>query len=133
MPELIAGIIAYNEEHLLPQCLDSIKDKVDRIVLVEGRIAAFPGDEIHSQDRTLEIAREYDCEIVTTDRAWADEAEMRSQYLVGNEGDWYIFIDADEACMTALPRVKDFPDNVHAGIHTLGTRVQAHGHGALCQ
>lgn len=127
MPELIAGIIAYNEERLLPQCLDSIRGKVDRIILVEGRIATFPGDEFRSQDRTLEIAREYDCEIITTDRPWADEAEMRSQYLVGENDDWYILIDADEVCMTPLPKIKDIPDNVHA--FSVLVRMISDGHG----
>jgi glycosyltransferase involved in cell wall biosynthesis len=106
MPELIAGIIAYNEEQLLPACLESIKGKVDRIVLVEGRIDTFPGDDFTSQDKTIEIAKDYGCEVIEpSGKAWTGEAEMRSQYLVGNDDDWYIFIDADEVCMTLLPKI----------------------------
>ena len=68
----------------MPQCLDSIVGKVDRIIVVEGRIAAFPGGSPTSTDNTLEIARDYGCEIVTNVLPWRNEAEMRSQYLTGN-------------------------------------------------
>lgn len=127
MGELIAGIIAYNEEQLLPQCLESIKGKVDRIILVEGRIAAFPGDSIHSSDRTLEIACDYGCEIITQETPWADEATIRNQYLVGKPGDWYVIIDADEKCMTGLPSVADFPIGIDAyavNVIMIGAPVQ---------
>lgn len=119
MAELIAGIIAYNEEELLPRCLESIKGKVDRIILVEGRIDAFPGDAVRSSDKTLQIANDYGCEIVTNQIPWANEAFMRSQYLLGNPDDWYITIDADEKCMTPLPSIADFP----AGVDALAIKV----------
>jgi glycosyltransferase involved in cell wall biosynthesis len=114
MTKLIAGIIAYNEEYLLPCCLDSIVDKVDNIVLVDGRIDAFPGDGYKSTDNTVAIARDYGCRVIEPTRAWRDEQEMRSQYLVGDDGDWYVFIDADERCMTPLPCPEDFPEAVDA-------------------
>ncbi len=114
MPKLIACIIAYNEQELLPQCLDSIVGKVDKIVLVDGRIAAFPGIGASSTDNTIEIARSYGAQVITTDTPYPCEAAMRSQYLVGDPGDWYLLIDADEKCMTALPSVADLPDGVNA-------------------
>ena len=114
MAELIAGIIAYNEEQLLPRCLDSLVGKVDRIILVEGRIATYPGDGVRSTDNTLEIAASYGCEIITHDEPYPDEATMRSQYHVGKYDDWYVLIDADEKCMTPLPKIGDFPANARA-------------------
>jgi hypothetical protein len=114
MPELIACIIAYNEEQLLPQCLTSIVNKVDRIILVEGRIATFPGNEVKSTDRTIEIACDYGCEVIMQSKPYINEAAMRSQYLVGNPGDWYLMIDADEKCMTDLPNIGDFPTGINA-------------------
>lgn len=114
MPEIIGACIAYNEEKLLPQCLASLKGKVDRMIVVEGRIAAFPGDGTRSTDRTLEIAADYDCEIITQEEPLPDEATMRNQYLLGNPGDWYVFIDCDEKCMTPLPGIADFPTGVDA-------------------
>lgn len=127
MTKLIAGIIAYNEEELLFDCLDSIVDKVDEIVLVDGRIAAFPGEGYKSTDRTVMIAESYGCTVIKPTRAWKDEAEMRSQYLIGEDGDWYVFIDADEVCMTPLPSVDDFPESVDA--FKIIVRMIADGHG----
>lgn len=114
MPKLIACIIAYNEQELLPQCLESIVGKVDEIIVVEGRIATFPGKQVRSSDQTIKIAESYGATIITSLEAWPDEPTMRSQYLIGSEGDWYIHIDADEKCMTPLPGVDDFPDGIDA-------------------
>ena len=111
MPELIACIIAYNEEKMLPGCLDSLVGKVDRIVLVEGRIAAYPGEGVHSTDRTVEIAERYGCEIITQETPYENEAAMRQNYLVGKDGDWYVLIDTDERVMTPLPAVSAFPSD----------------------
>lgn len=114
MTNLIACIIAYNEEKLLPGCLASVIGKVDRVVVVEGRIDAFPGHGFRSIDATVNIARKCGATVILPKRAWNNEAEMRSQFLVGNEDDWYIVIDADERCMTPLPDIDDLPDNIHA-------------------
>ncbi len=114
MSKLIACIIAYNEQDLLPQCLESIKGKVDEIVLVDGRIAAFPGIGVDSTDNTTAIARSYGVQVITSATPYPCEAAMRSQYLIGEEGDWYLLIDADEKCMTALPGVTDLPDGIDA-------------------
>jgi hypothetical protein len=89
-------------------------DKVDEIVLVDGRIDAFPGEGYKSTDRTVMIAESYGCTVIKPSRAWKNEAEMRSQYLVGNDGDWYVLIDADERCVTELPDIADFPTGVNA-------------------
>ena len=114
MPQWIACIIAYNEEQLLPMCLDSIRDKVDRIALVEGKLATFPGDNLRSTDRTIEIARNYGCEIITQDTPYVTEIAMRNNYLIGKPGDWYIHIDADEKLMTPLPDIDTLPDGIDA-------------------
>lgn len=114
MPKFIACMIAYNEEKLLPQCLDSIVDKVDEIVVVEGRIKEFPGKGARSTDRTIEIVKDYGATVITQPTPWIDEPTMRNKYLVGKEGDWYLFIDADEKCMTGLPDIADFPAGIIA-------------------
>jgi len=114
MARLIAGIITYNEEQLLAQCLESIVNKVDEIVLVDGRIAPFPGIGASSTDNTVAIARDYGAEVITSDTPYPCEADMRSKYLVGEDGDWYLLIDADEKCMTALPNIADLPSGIDA-------------------
>jgi glycosyltransferase involved in cell wall biosynthesis len=114
MSEVIGCVIAYNEEMLLAQCLESIVDKVDRLIVVEGRIEHFPGDSHTSDDNTIAIAEDYGATVVTNNKAWSDEATMRNQYLLGQEDDWYICIDADEKCMTPLPAIKQFPKDAYA-------------------
>src|SRR3972149_1788831 len=104
MAMLKACVMAYKLEQLLPGCLASMQDKVDRISLVDGRIAHFPGDSSYSTDDTALIARSFGAEVIRSETAWPDEITMRSQYLLGNEGDWYLMIDADEVLMTTLPK-----------------------------
>ena len=107
---MIACIIAYNEEGLLPGCLASVKPYVDEIVLVEGRIAEMPGEGARSTDKTLAFARAFCTQVVTQVAPWPDEQTMRNQYLVGRDGDWYFVIDADEMLLTPLPRPDQLPD-----------------------
>jgi len=127
MSELIACIIAYNEARLLPGCLESIRHKVDKIVVVEGRIETFPGKWAYSTDNTVGIAKEAGAQVITSPTPWADEATMRNQFLVGNEGDWYIIIDADERCMTQLPNIHSLPANIHA--YSIMVKMIGDGHG----
>lgn len=114
MSELIACLIAYNEADLLPGCLDSLVGKADRIILVDGRIATFPGDGVGSDDSTVDIAKSYGIEVIQSDKAWPDEITMRNQYLKGKDGDWYFMIDADETLLTPLPYPDDLPANAMA-------------------
>jgi hypothetical protein len=113
MAKLIAVLITYNEEALLPDCLESIYGKADEIVMVEGRIADFPGDNIHSADNTIAIAESYGATVIQNNRAWHNECEMRSAYLVGNAGDVYFHIDADERLMTPLPCPEQLPGDAY--------------------
>jgi hypothetical protein len=107
---IIAAIIAFNEEQLLPGCLESVQDQVDRMVVVDGAYARFPHEAPWSTDATREIAWCYGAEWVPvprgTDgqpRAWHTQMEKRTAYLVGEEGDWYLHIDADERLVGTLP------------------------------
>lgn len=109
MSNLIGCMIVYNESQLLPMCLESITGKVDRLVIVDGRIATYPGDGIHSDDGTLDIIRDSGAELITGDSAWEDEIQMRNQYLVGEDDDWYFVIDSDEELITPLPYPDDLP------------------------
>lgn len=96
--DLVALICAYNEEDMMPDCLASLKGKVDRIVLADGRYKAFPGEGGPSTDRTLEIAADYDCDIIPSlDEGWENEHEKRTALVrSGRMGDEYLVIDADE-------------------------------------
>lgn len=111
---IIACIIAFDEEVLLPGCLASIEGKVDRTVVVDGAYARFPHEVPWSSDATREIAWCYGAEVIPcpqgTDgqpRAWETQVEKRTAYLAGEEGDWYFHIDADERLVGELPEMED--------------------------
>lgn len=107
---LIGCVIAYNEERLLPGCLESLRSHVDELVVVEGRIDEMPGVGAHSIDATAFIARRYGATVIQAGKPWPDEQTMRSQYLRGKDGDWYFVMDADEVLITPLPRPESLPD-----------------------
>jgi len=98
---------------MLPGCLESLEGQVDRVVVVDGAYADFPHDRPYSTDETREIARCYGAEWIGCPRvggafrAWRDEVEKRNAYLVGEEGDWYFQIDADERLVGRIAERRD--------------------------
>ncbi|NOZ06608.1 MAG: glycosyltransferase [Chloroflexi bacterium] len=84
-PTLSACMIVKNEEKFLAQCLDSIKDAVDEIIIVDTG----------STDRTVEIARRYTDKVYFY--AWNNSfSEARNVSLGYATGEWILQIDADE-------------------------------------
>ena len=84
-PTLSACLIVKNEEKLLPRCLDSIRDLVDEIIVVDTG----------SEDNTPEIARQYSCTIHHF--PWqGDFSSARNASLQRATQDWILVIDADE-------------------------------------
>ncbi|NEO87390.1 MAG: tetratricopeptide repeat protein [Spirulina sp. SIO3F2] len=78
-------MIVKDEELLLPQCLDSAKDVVDEIVIVDTG----------SSDRTVEIAEAAGA--VVGHFEWCDDfAAARNAALEKVTGDWVLILDADE-------------------------------------
>ena len=85
MPTLSCCMIVKNEEEFLAQCLDSIKNVVDEIIIVDTG----------STDNTVEIAKRY------TDKVYFHEwqnsfSEARNYSLQFATCDWILQIDADE-------------------------------------
>ncbi|MBI4776560.1 MAG: tetratricopeptide repeat protein [Deltaproteobacteria bacterium] len=83
--KISACMMVKNEEEMLPRALESIKDEVDEIVVVDTG----------STDRTVEIARQY------TDRIyyheWFDDfSGMRNITLSYVTGDFILILDADD-------------------------------------
>lgn len=84
-PSVSACMIVKNEEKLLPQCLDSIKDVVDEIIIVDTG----------STDRTVEIAKSYGAKVYH--HLWQGSfSEARNYSLKYATCDWILQIDADE-------------------------------------
>lgn len=82
---LSVSMIVKNEEKFLAQCLASIKDVADEIVVVDTG----------STDRTVEIAESFGAKIDHFD--WTgDFSEARNVSLDLCTGDWVLALDADE-------------------------------------
>lgn len=84
-PSISACMIVKNEEKLLPQCLKSIKDYVDEIVIVDTG----------STDNTVSIAESFGARIYH--HPWEyNFSKHRNQSFSYARGDWILVIDADE-------------------------------------
>ena len=91
-------MIVRNEERFLEGCLESIKDIVDEIIVVDTG----------SEDRTKEIALEYNAKVF--DFPWkGDFAAARNEALNRCAGEWILYIDADER---VRPADKSYVDNI---------------------
>ena len=78
-------MIVKNEEKYLADCLASVKDVVNEIVIVDTG----------STDRTIEIAKEYDAKIFNFN--WVNDFSAARNYALDNStGDWILYLDADE-------------------------------------
>jgi len=78
-------LIVKNEERFLAQCLKSVKDVAQQIVVVDTG----------STDRTVEIAKEFGAEVHSF--TWCDDfSAARNAALEHATGDWVLALDADE-------------------------------------
>lgn len=84
-PTISACMIVKNEEELLPECLESIRDWVDEIVIVDTG----------STDKTIEIAKSYGAKIYH--QKWESNFSKHRNYSIDEAtSDWIFIIDADE-------------------------------------
>ena len=78
-------MIVKNEEKLLPRCLESVKDYVDEIIIVDTG----------STDKTVEIAKRYNAKIYH--HAWENSfSKARNYSLKYATCEWILILDADE-------------------------------------
>lgn len=85
MAKLTLSMIVKNEEANLRGCLESVKDTVDEIVIVDTG----------STDKTLKIAEEFGAKIFHF--AWINDfSAARNFALKQSTGDWILYLDADE-------------------------------------
>jgi GT2 family glycosyltransferase/Tfp pilus assembly protein PilF len=78
-------MIVRNEEHHLPDCLRSVEDLFDEIVVADTG----------STDRTREIAREFGARVF--DFPWPDSfGAARNESLRHASGKWILWLDADD-------------------------------------
>lgn len=89
-------MIVKNEEEFLPDCLDSIRDWVDEIIVVDTG----------STDRTVEIAQSYRARVFH--QTWEGDFSKHRNYSIEQATcDWVFIIDADERiCQEDIPLIK---------------------------
>ena len=93
---LTVCLIVKNEGHCLGECLNSIKDWAEQIVVVDTG----------STDNTVEVAKQYDAQIEYF--PWKDDfAAARNYSLQFAEGDWILVLDADECIEGDLAILSD--------------------------
>jgi ADP-heptose:LPS heptosyltransferase/glycosyltransferase involved in cell wall biosynthesis len=84
-PRLSVCMIVKNEERFLGQCLASLKDIADELIVIDTG----------STDRTVEIAREHGAQVGHFE-CCNDFAAARNASIAPATGDWILFLDADE-------------------------------------
>ncbi len=83
----------YNEENNLDRCLKSVKDFADEIIVVD----------MHSSDKTVEIAKRYSAKIFQHEYTRFVEP-ARNFALSKASGDWILILDADEELPSSLAK-----------------------------
>lgn len=94
------GVVpVFNDEHLLTMALRSLA-WCDVVWVIDGAYRFFPYDEPYSTDSTLLLVRSFPfVRLIPTEEEWVNEAAKRTAGLVGAEGDWYVYLDADEVLL----------------------------------
>lgn len=111
-PLISLSMIVKNEEIMLTDCLESIKDIVDEIVIVDTG----------STDSTKEIANQYNAHIY--DFQWQNDfASARNKSLSKCTGKWILYLDADERLEEGKNIIREMlenaPDDIGAFICTI--------------
>ena len=93
-------INTYNAERIFDKCLESVK-QADEIVVCD----------MHSTDRTIEIAQKYGCKIVYHDKCPIVEP-ARNFAISQASSDWVLVLDADELVTPQLwEYLRNFANN----------------------
>jgi len=103
---MLIGVCSFfNEVDFLEASLKALKILTHKLVVVDGAYVDFPHKRPYSTDGSLEIAKRYADMVIETKETWQDEIEKRNQYLVGNDGDYYLMVDADEVIEGNIPKL----------------------------
>lgn len=112
-PLLSLSMIVRNEAEHLPSCLESVRDVVDEIIIVDTG----------SEDETCEIARRFGARLFQI--CWTEDfAAARNVALQHCTGEWVLYLDADERLHPASARIlrdflQDVPEEVGGIICTI--------------
>ncbi|WP_120460102.1 tetratricopeptide repeat-containing glycosyltransferase family 2 protein [Paenibacillus aceti] len=89
-----------NEEHNIKDCLNSVAQYADEILVVDNG----------STDKTLDILKDFGCKVIYSDEYYFDRA--RNLYLEQATGEWILAIDADERLTSeGMKQIRKFISN----------------------
>lgn len=88
---LSVALAVYNEEANIVNCLTSVKDIADEIVIVDGG----------STDRTVELVKKFQVTLIQTDNPPMFHIN-KQKAIDASTGDWILQLDADEQVPPAL-------------------------------
>lgn len=91
--KLSVVLATFNEEGNLPDCLDSVKDLADEIIVVDGS----------SSDKTVEIAKKYGAKVLITDNPSNFHINKQKAIDLATK-DWILQLDADERVTPELQK-----------------------------
>lgn len=107
MATLSIVLATFNEEKNLPECLESIKELADEIVLVDGS----------STDNTVAIAKEYGAKVIVTDNPPIFHVNKQKAIDHATK-EWILQLDADERVNRAL--AEEIKEAIHNKSGTFG-------------
>jgi glycosyltransferase involved in cell wall biosynthesis len=93
MTKLSVALATFNEEKNISECLESVKDIADEIVIVDGS----------STDKTVEIAKNFDAKVIVTDNPPIFHINKQKAIDMAT-GDWILQLDADERLTNELKK-----------------------------
>lgn len=99
MATISVVLATFNEEENLAKCLESVKDLVDEIVIVDGS----------STDKTVEIAKKYRAKVKVTDNPPIFHINKQKAIDMATK-DWVLQLDADERVTPEL--VKEIKEKI---------------------
>ncbi len=93
MGKLTVALATFNEEKNLGQCLESVKDLADEIIVVDGS----------STDKTVEIAKQFGAKVkIVENQKIFHINKQKALEMASNE--WILQLDADEIVSPALAK-----------------------------
>ena len=93
-----ACVIVYNDKDLLEQSLISLKKAEFKIMVIDGKFAKYPGENLVSTDGSIEIAKKYADMYIPADASFlSTQMTKRSKYTeLVPDGEYFFVIDSDE-------------------------------------
>jgi hypothetical protein len=114
LPKISAIMMMKNEADCLPRCLESIKNVVDEICIVDTG----------STDGSIDIANAYGAKIIES--PWRDDFSYhRNESVEMASGDWLFQIDCDEELVLPDPtHLKTFLQSLPDGINGVAVEMR---------